>query len=128
MGVEIERKFLVRSDAWRAAAGPGIPILQGYFDTAPTVTVRVRLAGERGFLTLKGPSRGFSRSEFEYPIPPEDARRMLEEFCADRLIEKIRYPVHHAGFNWEVDVFSGAYGNGALARSPWPIGVPPDSP
>ncbi len=154
MGVEIERKFLVTSDEWQKSAGPGIPILQGYFDTAPSVTVRIRLAGERGFLTLKGPSRGFCRSEFEYPIPADDARRLLEEFCADRLIEKIRYPVRYAGFDWEVDVFSGrheglvlaeleledaavefprpawlgqevsgdsAYGNGALARNPWPM-------
>ena len=116
MGVEIERKFLVRSDAWRAVAGPGMPILQGYFDTAPSVTVRVRLAGERGFLTLKGPSHGFSRSEFEYPIPTEDARRMLAEFCADRLIEKVRYPVRHAGYDWEVDVFSGRHAGLVLAE------------
>ncbi len=107
MGIEIERKFLVGSDAWRAAAEPGRAIRQGYCETAPTLTLRIRIYGEEAFLTVKGSSLTAARSEFEYRIPVADAESMLAEFCRGRMVEKVRCLVPYAGKTWEVDVFSG---------------------
>lgn len=119
MAVEIERKFLVRSDAWRAAAlDSGVPIRQGYLacsgPAAPSV--RVRLAGPRAMLTIKGPGL-LARQEFEYPIPPIDAQAMLDGgLCTGRIIEKLRTRVAHAGLVWEVDVFGGHLAGLVLAE------------
>jgi len=106
MGTEIERKFLVRGDAWRAAA-KGESYRQGYLSTDPDRTVRVRVVGDRGYLTVKGRSEGPARAEFEYPIPVGDAHALLERLCLQPLIEKVRYRVEHAGRIWEVDEFAG---------------------
>ena len=73
MNVEIERKFLVKSEAWRGLA-EGVRFRQGYLQTHPC-TVRVRTEGERGVLTIKGQTRGFSREEFEYEIPRGSCRQ-----------------------------------------------------
>ncbi len=108
MGLEIERKFLLKDDSWRRSADAGTSIRQGYFERAGDTTCRVRLMGGRGFLTIKGTRHGYTRSEFEYEIPPEDAAAMLEEFCGTRLVEKLRYLVSFEGALWEVDVYSGA--------------------
>jgi adenylate cyclase len=106
MAKEIERKFLV--DLQRIPIlHNGFDIEQGYVCTRQQAVVRIRVAGERAWLTLKGESRGATRSEFEYPIPVPDARQMLLEFCAGRVISKTRYPLEHQGHRWEVDVFSG---------------------
>ena len=108
MGVEIERKFLLASDNWRAGAAGGVRILQGYFPRTPDgPTVRVRIAGDRAFLTVKGAAKNFARSEFEYAIPVADAEAMLREFCGERLVEKVRYLVPFAGATWEVDEYLG---------------------
>ncbi len=107
MAKEIERKFLLRSEAWRASAGPGTPYRQGYLSTDKARTVRVRLAGEHGYLTVKGITVGASRDEFEYEIPAADARAMLDTLC-ERSIEKTRYRIAHEGHTWEVDAFAGA--------------------
>ncbi len=110
MPVEIERKFLVASAAWRDDVAEAVPMVQGYF--APGVespTLRVRIAGDRGFLTVKGRCDGVSRSEFEYEIPLADAREMLEEFCAGRIVRKVRHLVPGPdGARWEVDEFADA--------------------
>jgi adenylate cyclase len=106
MAVEIERKFLVNSDAWRD--GPaGVRICQGYLTRDPARTVRVRLAGEKAFLTIKGVSSGISRQEFEYAIPPDEARALLE-FCLPPLLDKIRHEREIGGHLWEIDEFFGA--------------------
>ena len=105
-GKEIERKFLVRGEAWRALGTP-VPYCQGYLNSSPGRTVRVRIAGSAAFLTIKGPNRGAVRTEYEYPIPVEDARVMLETLCERPLIEKTRTRIAHAGRIWEVDEFSG---------------------
>ena len=108
MGCEIERKFLLRNGDWRRDAGPGVRFRQGYFERCGRVTCRVRLAGERGFLTIKGERSGrYARSEFEYEIPVADAEAMLAEFCGDRVVEKIRYRVPCDGRVWEVDEYLG---------------------
>ncbi|AWV89030.1 CYTH domain-containing protein [Bradymonas sediminis] len=108
MAVEIERKFLVCSQLWRADVFDEIPMRQGYFESAPGATVRVRIEGERAVLTIKGPTVGLSRAEFEYEIPMADAREMLDTFCQGRQVEKVRYLVKHGEHTWEVDVFEGA--------------------
>jgi CYTH domain-containing protein len=106
--VEIERKYLPKGDGWRnALTGPGVPIRQGYLASGAGCTVRVRVKGKRAYLTVKGPTRGASRAEFEYPIPTEDAREMLETLCAKPLIEKTRYVVRHWGLDFEIDEFHG---------------------
>ena len=106
MGQEIERKFLVASNAWRAAA-EGTRIRQGFLSTDPDRTVRVRLSGDRGTLTIKGMSRGATRTEFEYTIPSEDAEILLDTLCRRPLIEKTRYLVPEGAHTWEIDVFEG---------------------
>jgi len=109
MEQEIERKFLVAGDSWRKDAGGGISCRQGYISAGPSpVTVRVRLLGGQGFLTIKGPTQGVSRTEMEYEIPAADAEHMLEHFCAGSLVEKTRYIVVYNGMRWEIDEFSEA--------------------
>ncbi|MGA2546992.1 MAG: CYTH domain-containing protein [Rectinemataceae bacterium] len=106
MGIEIERKFLVDTTKWKAADA-GTRIVQAYLCSAKERTVRVRLVGEEARLTIKGEARGISRSEYEYPIPTNDAHEMLERLCERPFIEKTRHLVDHAGRTWEVDVFHG---------------------
>jgi CYTH domain-containing protein len=108
MKMEIERKFLVAGDGWRDVAGDGDPYEQGYIFSGPDqVTVRVRRAGDRGFLTLKGASEGISRPELEYEIPVDDAEYMLKNFCGSRVVSKKRYHASINGSHWEIDEFSG---------------------
>jgi adenylate cyclase len=114
MGIEIERKYLVKNDSWKAAADRGRMCRQGYLLSGEGTTVRVRLIGENGFLTVKGPSSGISRAEFEYEIPASDADALLA-LCGS-LVEKIRYYIHHAGMEWELDVFTGANAGLILAE------------
>jgi adenylate cyclase len=109
MAKEIERKFLVRGESWRTAAAPGIAYRQGYLSAGADAgcTVRVRLGGERAFLTIKGPAAGAARDEYEYPIPTADAEEMLGQLCAGGTVEKVRHHVPFGGRTWEVDVFAG---------------------
>lgn len=110
MAQEIERKFLITSDAWKDhAREPGIRILQGYLSRgvgSADPAVRVRMLGAIGIITVKGPGL-VSRSEFEYEIPAEDAEEMLRNLCQQPVLDKTRYLIDHAGMTWEVDVFSG---------------------
>ena len=88
------------------AEGSGERLQQGYLSTDPERTVRIRLVGERAWLTIKGRSIGASRLEFEYSIPAADARQLLT-LCQSPLIDKTRHRVPFAGHTWEVDVFHG---------------------
>jgi adenylate cyclase len=109
MGIEIERKFLPKGEAWRGAIdGPGALVRQGYLSSASHCTVRVRVKGERAWMTVKGISIGASRAEYEYPIPLEDATAMLDSLCEKPLIEKTRYVVRQDGVAFEIDEFHGA--------------------
>ncbi len=107
MAKEIERKFLVKPDVWKAPAG-GTTIRQGYLSSVKERVVRVRTKGPKAFLTIKGLTKGISRSEFEYEIPVEDADVLLTNLCEQPLIEKTRYKEMHLGHTWEIDVFFGA--------------------
>jgi len=109
VAVEVERKFLLASDAWRVEADDGTRFEQGYIATANLgETVRVRIAGETGYLTVKGPTYGLSRAEWEYEVPLSDAQEMLETLCKSDRIRKKRHLVETPdGLIWEVDVFEG---------------------
>lgn len=107
MPQETERKFLLANESWKSAVVRQLEIKQGYLSTDRERTVRVRLKGDHGFLTIKGESIGISRQEFEYEIPYEDARSLIR-LCLPPVIEKIRYEVSHHGHLWEIDVFAGA--------------------
>ena len=106
MGEEIERKFLVSGEAWRETA-EGTRYRQGFLSTELERTVRVRVAGTRGSITVKGKSVGARRAEFEYEIPVADAERMLDTLCKRPLIEKVRYVLAVGAHTWEIDVFEG---------------------
>ena len=106
MANEIERKFLLKNDTWRGQ-DKGKPYRQGYLSTVKERTVRVRTAGDKAFLTIKGITVGASRPEYEYAIPVADANEMLDQLCERPLIEKTRYRISHAGLVWEVDEFEG---------------------
>lgn len=105
MGMEIERKFLLSNDDWRTL---GVPIhyAQGYLVADGERTVRVRIAGTEGFLTIKGKSKGFSRKEFEYKVPVDEALEMLG-LCISPTIEKYRTKIGYEGKVWEIDEFRG---------------------
>ena len=105
MALEIERKFRVASDAWRTQAGSRRLLRQGYLANTARASVRVRLDGEQGWLSVKAMRSGMSREEYEVAIPLEDAREMLERLCEGFVIEKWRHLVEHAGSTWEVDEF-----------------------
>lgn len=107
MGVEIERKFLVATDSWREQARSRSRYVQGYLSTLPGRSVRVRVADDQGWLTVKGATIGATRSEFEYAIPVEDALEMLHKLCQRPLIDKWRHLIDINGFTWEVDEFLG---------------------
>lgn len=106
MGLEIERKFLVNHSLWQPPNN-GILYRQGYIYTRNGNTVRVRIAGDKGYLTLKGKTQGMARSEFEYEIPLDDAKEMLDILCDRPLIEKIRYKIKVDNLIWEIDEFLG---------------------
>lgn len=107
MAEEIERKFLVITDAWRERAAPGVALRQGYLVSEPRLSVRVRVAGEAGVLTVKGAQQGLRRLEYEYPIPPADALEMLDRLRVGAVVDKTRYRVEYGGRAWEVDEFGG---------------------
>ena len=107
MAVEIERKFLVEGDAWRAAADAGMRLVQGYLANTERASVRVRSAGSAAWISVKAMVRGLSRDEFEYAIPVGEAEHMLKSLCAPPLLEKVRFRVPVAGHVWEIDEFGG---------------------
>lgn len=106
MATEIERKFLVVGEDWRSL-GDAVEIRQGYLSTVKERTVRVRVMGDRGYVTVKGITVGAARTEFEYEIPVADAHQMLDQLCERPIIEKTRSRIDVAGLIWEVDSFNG---------------------
>lgn len=106
MGLEIEQKYLVKNDSYRGMSASVREIRQGYLSRVPERTVRVRTVDDKGFITVKGLTRGLVRLEYEYEIPVTDARELLT-LCEPPVIEKRRYIVDYAGKKWEVDEFMG---------------------
>ncbi|MGV7210017.1 CYTH domain-containing protein [Oxalobacteraceae bacterium A2-2] len=115
MGVEIERKFLLRGEAWRTLGEP-VLLRQGYLSSQRERVVRVRIEGGRGVLTIKGANQGASRGEWEYEIPVAEAAELLDRLCERPLIEKYRRRIAHGGHVWEVDEFLGENAGLAVAE------------
>jgi adenylate cyclase len=130
MGIEIERKFLIANDGWRAGSTGSARIVQGYFARTPLLRARIRIYGEKGFITLKSQSGTLVRHEFEYEIPKADAVEMIRQFSIEPVISKQRYDVPFAGVVWAVDVFDGAnkgliIAEAELATPDQPLDLPP---
>lgn len=106
MGLEIERKFLLKNENWRTAITKQTTIKQGYLNSHKERTVRIRIYGNQGIITIKGKVENIVRPEFEYEIPLEDAHAMLK-LCEQPIIEKNRFEVVYDGKIWEIDEFSG---------------------
>ena len=106
MAQEIERKFRVANDDWRAMATSASSLKQGYLSSSAEATVRVRLEDNLGTLTIKSKTKGITRNEFEYAIPAQEAKELLM-LCREPLIEKTRYRIPHENHTWEIDVFEG---------------------
>jgi adenylate cyclase len=106
MGVETEKKFLVKEDLWnKVKKEEGTLYKQGYMLREEDKTIRIRLIeGDKGYITIKGKAKGFSRPEYEYPIPEKDAEELLANFC-DAIVSKKRYKIKIDGQLWEVDEF-----------------------
>ena len=106
MAQEIERKFRVANDDWRAMASSSSSLKQGYLSSSAEATVRVRLEDNLGTLTIKSKTKGITRNEFEYAIPAQEAKELLI-ICSGPLIEKTRYRIPQENHTWEIDVFEG---------------------
>ncbi|MBI4693120.1 MAG: CYTH domain-containing protein [Gammaproteobacteria bacterium] len=122
MGREIERKFLVLNDDWRADADAGTPMSQAYLGSNPRCSVRVRIEGDAAKLNIKSATLGIERTEYEYTIPVADAREMLAQLCGGHTVEKVRYAVHCGAHVYEIDVFEGA--NAGLVVAEIELGHP----
>jgi adenylate cyclase len=106
MPIEIEKKFLLINQSWRPQVQKSTRIAQGYLNTDPSRTVRVRIKGDQGFLTIKGKTEdGMSRAEFEYPIPISDAEDLLQ-LCPN-VLDKTRHLIPQDELTWEIDEFHG---------------------
>jgi len=106
MGVEIERKFLVKSSAWKKNARYS-RYRQGYIFSEKKGILRVRIVNDKGYLTIKSAPVGLKRQEYEYEIPLNDASEMLNSLCENYIIEKRRYKVAYGDHLWEIDEFEG---------------------
>lgn len=117
MPVEIERKFLTSSDSWRLNCMKSVKLRDGLIAAIDGRKVRVRVADDQAFLTVKGARVGFSRDEFEYPIPVEDADQLLAHHCEGRVVTKTRYFVLEDGFTFEIDVYDGLLAGVIIAEA-----------
>jgi adenylate cyclase len=108
MAVEIERKFLLRSEDWRALASSRILMRQGYLTGGSRCSIRARITDEQAWLNIKAKRSGMTRLEFEYPIPRADADEILRDLCDGPLVEKYRHAIHSGQHVWEIDEFIGA--------------------
>jgi adenylate cyclase len=108
VALEIERKFLVTGEAWRAAVTRSGRLSQGYLAGSATASVRVRTSADRAWLNIKAAVLGVMRDEYEYEIPLADGRAMLERLASGARVDKTRHRVSHDGNEWEIDEFDGA--------------------
>ena len=104
MALEIELRFRVSSNDWRASVARSTRITQGYLAITEASVVRVRVRDDKGYVTIKSRDGGLARDEFEYAIPLDDARSLLK-LCGQRILEKVRHEVNYAGYCWEIDEY-----------------------
>jgi adenylate cyclase len=107
MATEIERKFLILNQDWQEYTNKELHIVQGYLATNEFSSTRIRIQNDKANINIKSATLGVTRTEFEYSIPVDDARLMLDNLCIKPVIEKIRFTVKHMDHTWEIDVFSG---------------------
>lgn len=108
MAIEIERKFLLGDERWRAEVQRSEHMRQGYLAASEHCSIRIRRTDHDAQINIKSATLGISRTEFEYRVPIADADIMLGTLCGTRTLEKTRHHVHHAGHEWEIDEFHGA--------------------
>jgi len=131
MAKEIERKYLVLNEKYKKISTSAIEIAQGYLNRDPERTVRVRVRGDQGYITIKGFTDGCTRDEWEYLIDVNDAREMLAKLCEGTVISKTRYIVPYDGLTLEIDEFHGSLAGLTMAEielpaSDYSIGNLPD--
>ncbi len=131
MATEIERKFLLKNDTWRDQVEQTVYFCQGYLLGSAQASVRVRIEGDRARLNIKSATLGIRRHEYEYDIPMDEAKEMLDTLCTRPLIEKKRHFIHMGTQHWEIDEFMGenlglivaeielADENESFTRPPW---------
>ena len=107
MSTEIERKFLIINDNWKRSVYETTDYIQGYFNTNKDCSIRIRIANNTASINIKSATLGIHRSEYDYPVPVNDAKEMLEHLCIKPLIEKTRYKLKFENHMWEIDVFYG---------------------
>ncbi len=107
MATEIERKFLLLNEDWQEYTKSELHIVQGYLATNESSSTRIRIQNDKANINIKSATLGITRTEFEYSIPVDDARLMLDNLCINPVIEKTRFTVEHMNHTWEIDVFSG---------------------
>lgn len=130
MGVEIERKFLVKDASWREAVTHSVRYQQGYLSRSAASAIRVRTDGERAYLNVKSTTDGITRLEFEYPIPLADAEALLARVALRPVIVKTRHYLDFAGRRWEIDVFEAENAGLVVAEveleaADAPVALPP---
>ena len=108
MALEIERKFLLKGDSWRADVLRSVDYRQGYMSGTEKCSIRIRIGNGKAHLNIKSATLGIQRSEYDYPVPLVDAEEMLNQFCLGEVIEKTRYFVDYKNHTWEIDIFEGA--------------------
>lgn len=106
MAIEIERKFLLANDAWRALVSKSIGYRQGYLNSDKNSSVRIRVSDETAKINIKSATIGAKRHEYEYDIPAHDAHELLDALCHQPLVEKVRHLVVINQHTWEIDEFS----------------------
>ena len=116
MSLEIERKFLVAHNGWKTSVVRSARIRDGLIAIQNGRKARVRILDDIATIAIKGPHKGPSRPEFEYPVPMTDAEEMLRFMCDDRILEKVRHYVPHRGLTWEIDVYSGILSGVVIAE------------
>lgn len=125
MAIEIERRFLVEDDSWVADSESSQQIVQGYILVSETKTVRVRITEKEAWLTMKGGTDVLNRLEFEYAIPLDDARTMIDSLCENRVIDKVRHRISQGDLTWEIDIFNGANAGLVIAEIELPAADTP---
>jgi adenylate cyclase len=115
MAVEIERRFRVSNDAWRAMVERSTRITQGYLAITEHSVIRVRVRDAAGYVTIKSRDGGLARQEFEYSVPLDDARSLLG-LCGQKILEKVRHEVIHDGYRWEIDEYSEPFDGLVIAE------------